>query len=152
MDRPVIWPFSSDMGAPSAVRCCNQHRMFGAMQGHFKIPLHGSRGSLARMGYLFRSASEKDVRPICLSVWHAMRTCSSGRRIRMAGMSQSRAVLSSDPVRMRRPSGEKATDQTAPSCPEKTFRAFPVSASQSRAVWSSDPVRMRRPSGEKATD
>ena len=65
--------------------------------------------------------------------------------------SHSRAVLSSEPVRTRAPSGEKATAATGPVCPSSVATGLPVAASHSRAVLSPEPVRTRAPSGEKAT-
>ena len=64
---------------------------------------------------------------------------------------QSRAVLSREPVRMRVPSGEKATARTEPVCPTNVATTSPPAASHSRAVLSSEPVRMRTPSRENAT-
>ena len=65
--------------------------------------------------------------------------------------SQSRAVLSSEPVRTRVPSGEKATAVTEAVCPARVAIGLPEAASQSRAVLSREPVRTRVPSGEKTT-
>jgi hypothetical protein len=48
-------------------------------------------------------------------------------------VSQMRAV-SADPVMMRAPSGLKAAENTALSCPRKTAISFAVAASQIRAV------------------
>ena len=66
-------------------------------------------------------------------------------------VSHSRAVLSSEPVRTRAPSGEKATAQTVPVCPSSMATTLPVAASHSRPVLSSEPVNTRAPSGEKTT-
>src|SRR5688500_16065963 len=63
--------------------------------------------------------------------------------------SQMRAVLSSEAVTMRRPSGENAADRTRAG-PEMTAIGLAVSASQIRAVRAPEAVTMRRPSGEKA--
>ena len=63
-----------------------------------------------------------------------------------------RAVLSSDAVTMRDPSGLKAADITAPSWPRRTAISLAVAASQMRAVLSYDAVTMRDPSGLKAAE
>ena len=65
--------------------------------------------------------------------------------------SQSRAVLSKDPVRTREPSGENATAVTEAVCPARVVTALALSASQSRAVLSPEPVRTLLPSGANAT-
>ena len=65
--------------------------------------------------------------------------------------SQSRAVLSSDPVATVRPSGLNATLRTSRECPSSVAAQVPVATSQSRAVLSSDPVATVRPSGLNAT-
>jgi len=57
--------------------------------------------------------------------------------------SHSRAVLSSDAVATRRPSGLNAALHTEPSWPIKTAISVPVSASHSRAVLSKDAVATR---------
>ncbi len=61
--------------------------------------------------------------------------------------SQTRAVLSSDAVTMRVPSGLNCALLTPRSCPESVARGLPVAASQTRAVLSYDAVTMRVPSG-----
>jgi hypothetical protein len=61
------------------------------------------------------------------------------------------AVLSSEPVTMRLPSGEKATALTGPSWPASVAAPAPVAASHSRAVLSSLPVSTVLPSGLNAT-
>ena len=66
--------------------------------------------------------------------------------------SQMRAVLSSDAVTMRDPSGLKAAERTALSWPRRTAISLAVAASQMRAVLSSDAVTMRDPSGLKAAE
>ena len=66
--------------------------------------------------------------------------------------SQMRAVLSSDAVTMRDPSGLKAAEFTASSWPRRTAISLAVAASQMRAVLSSDAVTMRDPSGLKAAE
>src|SRR5262249_13596068 len=65
---------------------------------------------------------------------------------------QMRAVLSSDAVTMRAPSGLKAADRTGPSWPRRTAISFAAAASQIRAVLSHDAVTMRDPSGLKAAE
>src|SRR6202522_307589 len=82
-------------------------------------------------------------------------------------MSHSRAVLSSEAVRTRVPSGENAALLTASlcpfrtsgenlalltesSCPFRTTICLPVTASHTRAVLSSEAVTTRVPSGENA--
>ena len=65
--------------------------------------------------------------------------------------SQTRAVLSSDAVTMRLPSGLNAALTTASSWPLSGAPiGWPVAASQIRAVLSSDAVTMRLPSGLNA--
>src|SRR5947207_7892908 len=66
--------------------------------------------------------------------------------------SQIRTVLSCEPDASRRPSGEKATDETDDVWPCSVACSVPVSASQIRTVLSYEPDASRRPSGEKATD
>ncbi len=66
--------------------------------------------------------------------------------------SQMRAVLSSDAVTMRDPSGLNAAEFTIASWPRRTAIALPVAASQMRAVLSSDAVTMREPSGLNAAE
>ena len=64
--------------------------------------------------------------------------------------SQTRTVWSSDPLTMRRPSGERhALDPVL--VPAEAGQLDAACASQTRTVWSSDPLTMRRPSGEYAT-
>src|SRR5215510_12527671 len=63
-----------------------------------------------------------------------------------------RAVLSSDPVTMRDPSGLKAAEVTSTSWPRKTAISLALAASQMRAVFSLDAVTMRDPSGLKAAE
>ena len=70
----------------------------------------------------------------------------------IAPTSQTRAVLSSDAVTMRDPSGLKAADRTESAWPLRTAIALPVAASQTRAVLSDDVVTMRDPSGLKAAE
>ena len=65
-------------------------------------------------------------------------------------VSHSRTVLSNDPD-ARRPSGEKATDNTPSVWPSSTATSAPALVSHSRTVPSYDPDA-RRPSGEKATE
>ncbi len=65
--------------------------------------------------------------------------------------SQSRAVLSSLPVRTALPSGLNATAATPPWWAMGGPMGSPVAASQSRAVSSSLPVRTALPSGLNAT-
>ena len=65
-------------------------------------------------------------------------------------MSQSRAVLSKEPVRNSLPSLENLTDVILPLCPLKTWLRFSF-RSQSFAVQSPEPVTILVPSGEKAT-
>src|SRR5271165_4094883 len=64
--------------------------------------------------------------------------------------SHSRAVLSSEAVTTRVPSGEKAALETQSSWPRRTAISLPVAASHSRAVLSPEAVTTRVPSGEKA--
>ena len=64
--------------------------------------------------------------------------------------SQMRAVLSSDAVTMRNPSGLKAADNnTEGPWPwlTKNLLYLAVAASEMRAMWSVDVVTMRDPSG-----
>src|SRR5713101_5758330 len=66
---------------------------------------------------------------------------------------QNRTGLSRLPLARRLPSGENASDQTAPICPRKVCGfCTPVSASHSLMVSSELPVARLRPSGEKASD
>src|SRR5215470_13383471 len=65
---------------------------------------------------------------------------------------QIRAVLSTDAVTTRVPSGLNAADLTSSSCPRRTLISFPVIASQIRAVLSADAVTMRFPPGLKAAE
>ena len=57
--------------------------------------------------------------------------------------SHTRAVLSSDAVTMRVPSGLNAARRPEPSCPRSTTICLPVAASHTRAVLSDDAVTMR---------
>jgi len=66
--------------------------------------------------------------------------------------SHTRTVLSYEPDASRRPSCEKATDQTQDVCPSSARWGAPVSVSHTRTVLSSEPDASRRPSCEKATD
>src|SRR5262249_59076179 len=59
---------------------------------------------------------------------------------------------SNEAVTMRDPSGLKAAEYTALSCPRRTAISLPVAVSQMRAVPSCDAVTMRDPSGLKAAD
>src|SRR5262249_38240637 len=61
-------------------------------------------------------------------------------------------VRSQLPVASRFPSGEKATDKTAPECPLRVSSSWPAPASHSLTVRSTLPVASFFPSGEKATD
>jgi len=61
---------------------------------------------------------------------------------------QTRAVLSSDAVTTRVPSGENAAVATASLCPLRTISWRPLAASQMRAVLSYEAVTSRRPSDE----
>ena len=65
---------------------------------------------------------------------------------------QTRAVLSSDTVTMRLPSGLNAADETGSTCPLSSAMRDPLSAIQTRAVLSSDAVTMRLPSGLNAAE
>lgn len=67
-------------------------------------------------------------------------------RARPESASQMLAVLSSDAVRIRVPSGLNAAETTLSSCPLSVTRTRPESASQTRAVLSSDAVTTRIPS------
>ncbi len=80
---------------------------------------------------------EGDATDRSLCVPRASRPCAP------VAASHSRAVLSSEPVRTRLPSGEKATALTGPLCPSSVATAAPVAASHSRAVLSPEPVRTR---------
>ena len=64
--------------------------------------------------------------------------------------SHTRAVLSSDAVTTRVPSGLNAALQTGPSCCKGLPIGAPVAASHTRAVLSSDAVTTRAPSGLNA--
>ena len=67
--------------------------------------------------------------------------------------SQSRAVLSSDPVNAHLRSGVRATECIAFVCPERTRGLLPgFERFQIRAVQSSDPVKAHLPSGVRATE
>ena len=66
--------------------------------------------------------------------------------------SQTRAVLSSEAVTTRLPSGLNAAELTASVCPWRVARALPESASQTRAVLSADAVTTRLPSGLNAAE
>ena len=59
-----------------------------------------------------------------------------------------RAVLSTEAVTMRLPSGEYAADSTQPWWPLRTVSEAPLAASQIRAVLSNEAVTIRVPSGE----
>jgi hypothetical protein len=63
-----------------------------------------------------------------------------------------RAVLSSEVVTIRRPSGLNCADVTAPSCSMGSPAAWPVVPSHSRAVKSLDAVTTHRPSGLNCAD
>ena len=65
--------------------------------------------------------------------------------------SQSRAVVSDDPLARRIPSGEKVTVAIAPSWASSRSISVLVAKSQTRTVASEDPVASFVPSGEKAT-
>ncbi len=57
--------------------------------------------------------------------------------------SHTMASLSSDAVKIHRPSGLKVAEQTALVCPSSTTSSFPLSASQRMAVLSRDAVTIR---------
>ena len=63
--------------------------------------------------------------------------------------SHTRAVLSSEAVTIRRPSGLKLAALTRSSWRIGSPSGLPLSASHTRAVLSSDAVTIRRPSGLK---
>jgi hypothetical protein len=65
-------------------------------------------------------------------------------------MSQSLAVLSSLPVKILMPSGEKTTEEMEAVCPLKNCSDLPVAMFQSCAVESLLPDKILVPSGEKA--
>ncbi len=66
--------------------------------------------------------------------------------------SHNRAVLSSDAVTTRLPSGLNAAELTGPVCPWRVAMVLPESASQTRAVLSAEAVTTRLPSGLNAAE
>ncbi len=67
-------------------------------------------------------------------------------------MGQMRTELSQLPLRIRVPSGEKATEETSSVCPVRVLMDVPVAASRMRTVPSQLPLTIQVLSGEKATE
>src|SRR6516165_5502218 len=102
--------------------------------------MHQAGGSISRKAALRRAAVRQ----------RGTASLASSMRSFVGRESHSRAVLSSDAVTTRRPSGLNAALITTSSCPLRTPICLPLSTSHSRAVLSKDAVTTRRPSGLNA--